>query len=238
MFIPSPLNRYPAHQRIRDGHPGRFPDRTKVAIVGGNATRQSAPLADPTWEVWGLNNLHLLDRHGHLRADRWFELHQVCAQVASDWAFMHALPPQIPLYVPEPFPADVPQAVPFPLDAILARFPGSDFFACTFAYQVALALWEGFTEIGLFGVDLEKGTGRERSVERASVAYWLGLARGMGVAVTLPDGCDVIHHPVRYGFQYREEIAWVKAWLAPIAFEFDWDAKETPTWNTIEAPEP
>ena len=43
----------------------------KVAIVGFADTRNQAPYNDPTFEIWGLNDLH-----SHIpRYDRWFDIH-------------------------------------------------------------------------------------------------------------------------------------------------------------------
>lgn len=122
-----------------------------------------------------------------------------------------------PLHDPE----DVPSAVAYPLAAVEARW--GKYFTCTFAYQIALALHEGFGRIGLYGIELKYGTPRERSVEWACVSYWIGLCRGLGVTVDLPPATTLGTHPYRYGVEYDAEKAHVERWLAQAA---KWDATQ------------
>ena len=84
---------------------------------------------------------------------------------------------------------------------------------------IALAVEEGFGEIGLFGVDLNLGTARERTLERLCVLWWLGYAEGKGITVTIPKQSDLLLHPLRYGYEYWEEIEWCKAYLEPVGLE-------------------
>ncbi len=85
---------------------------------------------------------------------------------------------------------------------------------------IALAVEEGFGEIGLFGVDLNLGTARERTLERLCVLWWLGYAQGKGVKVTVPFGSSLLDHPLRYGYDYHTENEWCKVYLEQIAIEF------------------
>lgn len=192
--------------------------RRKLAILGGsNLSRSSAPLDDPEWEVWSLNNLWPKDAKGRTRADRWFELHPMDVQSPDDMGIINSCP--MPLYVLELYPEIAnPNAVRFPWERLEAmEIPR--FFPCTFCYQIALALADGWTEIGLFGVDLQMGSGRERALERAGVAFWLGAAMGSGVTVNLPEtvkGHGLISLPYRYGYDYHEEKAWVDRWVETI----------------------
>lgn len=194
--------------------------RSKVAILGGGSvSRQNAPMDDPTWEVWSLNNLWPRDSQNRMRADRWFELHPMDVQNADDMGIINSCP--VPLYTLELYPEVTnPLAVRFPIERVRATLGGSwaEFFPCTFCYQIALALTEGFDEIGLFGVDLFVGSAREMALERAGVAFWLGLAVGSGVNVRIAVAGQhgVIELPYRYGYQYHEEKAWVDAWVASI----------------------
>ena len=179
------------------------PQRLRVAIVCGATTRFLAPVDDPTWDVWGLNLLGPRDREGRVRADRWFEIHPFRAQSESDLIFIAGI--QRPNYtidwelLPNPF------AVAFPLRAILeAGF--RDYFACSMAYQIAMALSEGYEEIGLYGLELLIGDGRERSFEAACVSWWIGFAEGRGVKVTVPTMLGALRqHPFRYGYDYEQE---------------------------------
>ena len=121
----------------------------------------------------------------------------------------------VPIYTTEPFPAN-PNAVVFPVDALAAQY--RDYFTCTFAYQIALALSEGFKEIAVHGLELAIGTQREATVERACVDWWLGFAQGKGVTVTIPDGDLVARHFAgRYGFDYWHEANSVAEYVGTLA---------------------
>lgn len=178
------------------------PRRTMVCIYGAGRGRHEAPLDDPQWEVWALNLVPPLDRQGRLRADVWFDLHQRHAQTADDLRWLRMCP--FPLYVPPDLEGVSPQTVPFPLADIERRYGG--YWACTFAYQIALALHlDCFTDIGLYGVELCYGTRRERTVEWANTCYWLGRAEERGLTIHLPSNSSLGSHVARYGFEYDKE---------------------------------
>ena len=228
----SPLN---ARWEIVDRQAGRVdfnPVRRKIAIVGANHCPALAPiLEDHTWEVWSCNMLvtRCLDSAYKFRADRWFELHQLKAQNDMDWSWIKACP--VPLYCAECPDVDaVPRAVQFPLAEMIANGARS-YYHCTFAYQVAFALSLPHVEkIGIYGVNLPQGSMRERSLERASLEYWLGVAEGRGVAVVSPvvGRTGLLHSPYLYGFDYTEEAQWVREQmlgLRNIAQNTDWTIK-------------
>ena len=49
------------------------PPRKKMAIIGfASNTLHLVPWADPSFELWGMNQAHA---HCVRRADRWFEMH-------------------------------------------------------------------------------------------------------------------------------------------------------------------
>jgi hypothetical protein len=182
------------------------PKRTKLAIVGGMPLRRELPINEPDVEIWSCNLIQTIDHEGQLRADRWFELHPMSVQNDNDMQWIHENPR--PLYTLEHEP-DLPNTLKFPMDKIEAM-GFANYFSCTFAYQIALAMVEGFTEIGLYGVDLIYGTDREREVELPCVTYWLGLFQGSGGKLVLPEHSSALHHRYRYGFDYWEEKRWVE----------------------------
>lgn len=204
-------HRFPWSPLNRNLVSGREQPRDKVLIYGSGAYRDEATclLADSSWEVWACNLIPpLLD--GAIRADRWFDLHQRVAQSTDDLRWIAAC--KVPIYVPDDLLDAGPTCVPYPLDAIEDRFDVS-YWACTFAYQIALALWFGVKEIGLYGVEMQFGTDRERSVEWANVAYWVGRAEQSGVLVRRPGKSFVGRHVARYGLEYQREIDKVNDYL-------------------------
>lgn len=247
------LSRYNANLSVRRGVVNRAagPTRKKIAIVGfGDCDPREAPYDDPTWEVWGLNHAYrvgtmtvrypggrsevhpgfMRDRFGDFRPDRWFELHQAHAQPPEDLVWIRTCP--VPIYVVDTYPKS-PTAVPYPLDAVLARWApfGGDYFASSFAYMFALALTWDVKTIGLFGCDLDWG--RERAVEHGNLAYWIGLARGLGVTVEIPKDSRLCRHYARYGIEYDQEKGAVEDRMARLILELLQDGIIRTKWSQL-----
>lgn len=198
-----------ADYQITDAKRGEVeltPHRKRVAIMGGMPLRMALPYDDPDLEVWSCNLVLIQDRQGRLRADRWFELHPMSVQSKNDMQWIRDNPR--PLYTLDHEP-DFPNSLRFPIERV-ESLGHQDYFSCTFAYQIALAIVEGFEEIGLYGVDLVYGTDRERESELPCVAYWLGVFEGRGGRVVLPPESSLLYHAHRYGYDYWDEKRWVE----------------------------
>lgn len=208
-FEPSPLN----GGQVIHGRVHEEPVRHKVAIVGGAPGRSEAPTDDPEWSVWACNLIAPWDSMRRLRADRWFDIHQRCAQSSDDLRWIHRCP--VPIYVPDDLLDAGPNTVRFPVERLEQLFGG--YWACTFAYQMALALYEDYREIGLYGVDLAFGTERERTFEWACVSWWIGFAEGRGVTLHMPERALLGRHYARYGLEYESEKQAVENHLRDLA---------------------
>jgi hypothetical protein len=167
------------------------------------------PWEDDTFEIWGINNFWnaMRDPEDRLRADRWFEIHPPTTDIQNEYDMQWLRECPVPIYTTEPFP-DNPNAVVFPVDRLAKKF--TDYFSCTFAYQIALIIDEGFEELAVHGLELAHGTQREATVERACVNWWLGMAQGLGIKLLVPHGDFVVSHWARYGFDYWNEANTVK----------------------------
>lgn len=193
--------------------------RKRVAIAGAPGMRRM-PWEDETIECWAMNNCWETARDSQRRiaASRWWEQHQIfpsaggkhageAIQNENDMKWIACCP--VPLYTTEPYPSN-PNALVWPVGYYAARY--RDYFTCTFAYQIAQAIEEGFEEILVYGLELLLGTKREATVESSCVNYWLGLAEGKGIKVTLDrhgavlaDKQFLLYHPYRYGHDYWQE---------------------------------
>ena len=164
-----------------------------------------APWGDRTWAFFALNEI------AQPIADVHAELHPRAVQSERDLAFLRQCP--VPCYVLDIAEWDglIPHAVQYPLERVLDITHGRRYFTSTFSYEMALAIAEGFTEIGLYGVDLAHGTLRERLVEAPCIEYWVGIAEGRGIKVTVPEASTLCRQPYLYGYHYDDEVRAVNA---------------------------
>ena len=171
-------------------------DHRKMAIIGAGPGRNGAPWGNPSWCFFALNEI--AQRH----YDRHAELHPRAVQSEQDLAWLRRC--QAPCYVLDLDEWDglIPHPVRYPLERLRA-VGFRDYYTATFCYQIALAILDGFEEIGLWGVSLHLGTPRERLLERACVDYWIGFAEGRGIKVVEDSGCA--RRPHLYGYQYEDE---------------------------------
>lgn len=176
--------------------------KKKVALIGTTLSKNNAPYDDESWEIWSLNECDVL------RFDRHFEMHPM--EVQNDRELEWLAKCEKPVYVMEETPL-VPTGIVYPKDEILKNPWANEYFCCTFAYQIALALHEGFKTIGLWGVNAEQGSPRERTIESANIQWWLGVAKGMGVEIIWDE------HPMLnrwlYGYGYHKERLAIENWL-------------------------
>lgn len=204
--------------------------RKKIAICGfASSTRKYMPMNDPSWSIWGLNQLY---RHIP-RGDRWFDIHHNWKQEVVEGTdhYGWARDCGIPFYLQTRDPA-LPTAVRYPLDRVLAAFE-SDYFTSSIAYMVALAILEideqvrldlnhqvaqlaqeqlasvdvlGMAKrlyeqytIGLFGIDLT--VGQEYFHEKPCAEYWIGQASGRGIQMAIPPESALCKQSHRYGYE-------------------------------------
>lgn len=203
----------------------------RIAILGfDTSTARLVPPQSEGWEHWRCN---MPGESNPPVADRWFQLHERYSLEPSEEAWVPVCP--VPLYTFWPWP-DVRNNRVYPLAEVCAMpgvLPGG-FFACTFAYEIALACWEhtegtihatpGVMEIGLYGVELPNGSARERTAEYGSVAWWAGYAAGLGITVTRPKDSALLRYPHPYGYEYAAEVDFVRGQIARLQRQLNAEA--------------
>ena len=187
------------------------PRRKKVAIVGfASSSRLKAPYTDQSWEVWGMNQLYRFIP----RATRWWELHPHTGPTSylsdqvpgTDYmAWLKACP--VPLYMVSQH-SGIPNSVEYPLQRMMDEFglegirpdmKGKGYFHSSVDYMIALAISEGFEEIGIWGVDMTHDT--EWGYQKPSGSFWIGVATGRGIKVTVPVESALLNNEgYRYGY--------------------------------------
>ena len=191
------------------------PNAGKTFVILGTApTWKLAPFGDPNAVIAGLNDAYLL---GLPRHDVWYDLHPIgqmffrpndarrkvaAHQVPAgmfvrpeghlQWlakqtcpVFLHAADPRIP------------HAQVFPRAALEARFgPWVD---SSPAWMLMHAIATGFTKIAIYGIHL--ASEQEYIKQKPNMCYLIGLARGLGIDVYVPNESPLLHGSHKYAYE-------------------------------------
>jgi len=144
------------------------------------------------YEIWGLNQLYMQMPHIADHATRWFQIHHRSSYDANanrdishhDWMKNQR---NFPIYMQKREP-DIPLSLEFPKDEIMAHF--GNYFTNSISWMIAVAIYEGFEEIVLLGVDMS--TDGEYAYERPSVEFFCGWARGRDIKLIIPEKSDIM----------------------------------------------
>ncbi len=204
-------------------------------MLACSPTWQDAPFADETWEIWA--HCSGQSFYGDRRVNLWWDLHDVDTwrqgkvwyksragdpPVYVDWLASRSVPVVMQRHYPL-----IPTSTAYPLREIVEHFnivpaewgltpadprwwgyvKDRGEFSSTFTYMMAAALYQGATEIAMYGVDFieyRKGC-IDYLYQRPGAKYWVGLARGMGVPVTVARGSWFETGQWVYGYQPRPE---------------------------------
>lgn len=159
----------------------QFPvrEKSRVYIVGCAGTKTSVPWDDKDAEFWGVNNLYGVELPGQ-HYDRWFEIHNLWQDAArgkmlrrgsEDFRgqpiadYLHGLAKLgCTVYMQKHWPHLVPLSIPYPLDYVIKFFADKGFaldvcryLTNTITYEIILAIYLGFTDIQVWGVDMAVG---------------------------------------------------------------------------------
>lgn len=177
----------------------------KIALIGTAGTVRYAPWHDPSWEIWAHASAMPLCE----RADRFFDLHpkHIWTQ-KKKWhvnyqEWLRRL--NVPIYMQQHY-KDVPASVRYPKEMVMAEYPWR-YFTSQVAWMIALALSEGVTHLGFFGIHYAANT--ERVKQRSGCEFWMGLAAGKGVQLVIPQNCPLLKEPKwLYGYESHEKGRW------------------------------
>lgn len=207
----------------------------KIAILGTTPTRMQAPLNDESWEIWTIGPGGK-DAH---RWDRLFEMHRVwpedfkgylndlsqekrpvysIAPMGSkmeDWAREHD---KDEAWLTETIQGDFATNVVIDREALFDKYSRM-WFSSSISYCIAVAIEEGATDIGCWGIDLESG--EEYISQHAGCRFFLDLARIQGINLHFPDaGCgltrDLNPYPDRYETHLALTFEKKKGWLGEL----------------------
>lgn len=205
--------------------------RRKIAICGfASSSRHLIPINDPSWEIWGMNQLY---RHIP-RGDRWFDIHwnwdkeTVPGTDYRGWLSTCG----IPIYMMERLP-DIPTSMRYPLERMIAQ--AGDYFTSTVAFMVAVAIEEVDKRVAArldsaITRHLDKGghlkgedlTELQRKLyseyliglfgidlvveeeyfwQKPCAEFWVGNAVGRNIEVFIPPQSAMCKQMYRYGYE-------------------------------------
>lgn len=183
--------------------------RKKVCIVGyAENSRHLAWYDDPDCEIWGVNQVYRfiprMDRNFQIHLDWHNEKKWAPGTDQTKWITDAPIPTYMIAHDPT-----MPNSVTYPLDWVRGMLgleappedPGAglDYFTSSIAFMMALAIAEGFEEIGIYGIDLI--IGREYFFEKSCVEFYMGIAHGRGIAVHRPENSALLWQSHRYGYE-------------------------------------
>jgi len=169
----------------------------KIAIVGGSPTSEFlAPYDDKEWEIWVLGNM--LDRHIDKRVTRAFEIHDdISEREGSEDYIKWLASKKIPLIVGKKFPLVADHIEVYPYKEVKKLY-GELYLTSSAAHMMALAILEGATHIGIYGIDMSVSD-NEYFYQRACMESWVGYAKGCGVGVHIPESSHIGRSSFVYG---------------------------------------
>ena len=173
----------------------------KLAIVGLGTEWKYAPFYDNSFEIWGMGSLwQLFGREGIGRADMWWDIHTLETRTPRQIEWLKNA--EMPVMMQDKF-EEIPYSTKYPLDEIVKKYKRR-YFLCTFNYQIAYAMYEGYKEIHFYGVNMMLD---DDLIQRWSVEYWLGRAEQSGIKIVLPGNCDLLNSPSIYGYEADNTLA-------------------------------
>jgi hypothetical protein len=204
-----------------------------VRIYGSARNIRETPprVGDPNVEAWVANSpttMRLRCPRSLTDWTRWFNLHSkqhILGTYPSGWHYYKHQAAGRPVYLQKADP-DIPSSVAFPREAIQAYFATANgpnrYFTCSVCWLIALAVFEGFPRIELWGFELrDTKPGSAYAYERPCFAYWVQQAIDHGVDVVyqaeiarlkengllVPGDPDAYTGPL-YGYSTKPEPDW------------------------------
>lgn len=148
-----------------------------LVIVGTAPSAEEAPYGDETVEIWAINTA--LVKPEVERVDRVFEMHP--KRYWGQPAVLERLNGfDGPVYMQDHY-EEIPNSVPYPYDEVREMFyletMGDNLYVTnTITWMILCALYEGYTDISLYGVHMAHET--EYAYQRASCSWAIGIIHG------------------------------------------------------------
>ena len=153
---------------------------------------------------WGLNE-HIFKK----RYDVLFDMHNIPEDIKNGVRHEHRVQrmydtcrkKNIKLYSLESWPQS--PCIRYPIEEI-KRYFGIDYFASSFDYMIALAIYQGHREISLWGVHLRAG--KEYAHQLPSVCFWIGIAYAKKIKIRICTKSTIFKLDHLYGYNTKPEL--------------------------------
>jgi len=154
----------------------------KLAIVGGSpSTQMEAPFEDTSFDIWVLGNQ--LDQYEGRRVSRVFEIHDDLSEHDPKYP-QWLVDSGLDLVVGDQFPLSGDNVSIYPESEVNELLNGC--LSSSPAYMMGMAILKGYEEIHIYGVDMAIDN-HEYFKQRPEMYAWIGLAKGMGINVVIPE---------------------------------------------------
>jgi len=157
----------------------------KLALIGKGKGKEDAPFKGNGVVTWGVNDIV-----GHRDVDVCFfmDRHLMSGTQMEELVVRSVEKTGTPVYCIEHY-DDIPSSISYPRDEIFQVF-GTDYFADSFCYMLALAIYKGFKELDIYGFNY--AFGEKYIEEKPAVSMWLGMALGSGCTLSFwGEYCDL-----------------------------------------------
>jgi hypothetical protein len=112
-----------------------------------------------------------------------------------DW--LNKRPETEPVWILPELKTLIPNGKIFDTDTLFKKH--GKYFTSSIAYMIAYAMELGYKRIGLYGIDMAMDS--EYQYQRPCVEYYVGLARGAGIVVDIPEQSHIMSYPWVYGIE-------------------------------------
>ena len=192
----------------------------KLAIVGAEeSTRNNAPYDDPDFDIWAISNY--ANAPWMLRCDAIIEIHRapIYTYHPLDHDYWHYLQTTDKVVYMLSGHSDIKGARLYPLqeikDELLSniRVHGEEIenFGSSLDYAIALALYQGYTEIEIYGCEMRDK--QEYILQQPSFTFWVGLMAGRGVNIEMNCTEGIFDRPL-YGRAMLDDLSKHVAFLS------------------------
>ena len=134
-------------------------------------------------EVWGVNTVHRI-----FKCDKIWAMDDLKYGIGHnypDWASELKLE-SIPIITSTAY-DEFPTSVAYPLEEVINKFKGDDFFSNTIAYAIAYAALIEVETLCCCGIDFYYPEAKIVESGLGCVSYWLGIAKMCGVKYQVPN---------------------------------------------------